>query len=201
MAGLAEKPLNDEERIEASLFELKQLSEQLGRVPTTSEYDNNLKRGFNRHTLSEKLNGTFSKICFDNLNYTYNTNVVYGRLYFDKMGNLCRSIVELTMSNFFFDNNIKFEKEIKYNDFCDKMSRYIADYKVYDKVNNMWYYVEYFGMYSLYSSSNKHVKKYTIKTKKKIKFLNKNYEIDKCIFIFPSTLKVKTLEEIFNKFL
>jgi len=62
-AGLIEKPLTDEERIEISIIELIKLSEELGKCPTVSEYESVIHKGFVRRVLEGKLHLKYNDIC------------------------------------------------------------------------------------------------------------------------------------------
>lgn len=124
-----------------------------------------------------------------------------GKICYDKLGQLCRSIAEKDISNYFIDNDIKFVKETPYSDIVvnnKKGNSRRFDWRIY--ISNQEYYVEYFGMYDR-SARGSIGKRYLNKTKKKIKDLYKAGVIDQCIFIFPKDLKTKSLHEIFGKYI
>ena len=124
-----------------------------------------------------------------------------GKIGYDKLGQLCKSIAEKDISNYFIDNNIKFMKEIPYSDIIvnnkEGNSRRL-DWTIF--INNNKYFVEYFGMYDR-NPRGSIGRKYSNKTKKKIKDLYKAGVNDNCIFIFPDDIKNKTLDEIFSKYI
>ena len=124
-------------------------------------------------------------------------NAGAGKICRDINGGLCKSKIEKEISDFFIIKNIKFDKEVKYSEIIETHTR-IFDWKIY--CNDRVYYIEYFGMYSRKPRGNID-KKYTLKTKKKIKDLYKSNNIGNCIFIFPNQIKNKSLEDIFKPYL
>jgi len=128
------------------------------------------------------------------------TNKGAGFISFDKNDNMCKSEVELKISNYLIDNDIEFEKETLYKNIIKKDVEWRFDWEIL--INNKKYYVEYFGMF--YNDANRYKKhnilrRYRRKTIKKIKALYKANKINDCIFIFPKDIKNKSLDEIFSK--
>lgn len=124
-----------------------------------------------------------------------------GKICYDKLGQLCKSIAEKDISNYFIDNDIKFVKETPYSDVIinnKEGNPRRFDWAIHP--NGKEYYVEYFGMYSR-DARGDIGRRYSNKTRKKIKDLYKAGIIDRCIFIFPNDLKTKTLDEIFSKYI
>jgi len=140
--------------------------------------------------------GSIKNVCnILNIDYDLYINIGgYGRKVYDNNGCVCKSIVERDITNYFINNNIKYEKEYKYNNLIDGDLRKF-DWKI--EINNKIYYVEYFGLYDR-NEHNKICKKYTQKAKKKIKDLYRYGYKDSCIFIFSNDLKYKTIDEIFK---
>lgn len=131
----------------------------------------------------------------------YYKGVGAGKICYDKLGQLCRSIPEKSISNYLIDNSIKFTKEIPYSDVITNSKK--NNPRRFDWVihlNGKRFYVEYFGMYDRNARGNIG-RKYSDKTRKKIKDLYKAGMIDNCIFIFPNDLKNKTLDEIFDEYI
>jgi len=63
LAGIAEIPLTDDERIKISINELIKVADKLNRCPTVAEYENIEHRGFGRRVLEEKLYIKYNDIC------------------------------------------------------------------------------------------------------------------------------------------
>lgn len=141
--------------------------------------------------------GSIENIC-NILNLEYNIESGgYGNICRDLKGCMCRSIAEQNITNFFINNNIKYEKETPYkNKIKDFNMNYRFDWTINIKQNE--YNVEYFGMYNAKSKS-KTIKNYVKKAKKKIKLLYKHELINQCIFIFPNDIKPKAEDGIKNK--
>lgn len=78
-AGLIEKPLTDEERIEISINELRQLSDNLNRCPSVEEYEKYKNKGFDRRTLERKLKMKYNDIC-RKYNDKYEIHFAYGEI-------------------------------------------------------------------------------------------------------------------------
>jgi hypothetical protein len=173
-----------------------ELFKKLKRIPYGNDF---LNSNISSMSTYNKYFGSIENVCkLLNIDYDlyYQGNSI-GKICFDKLGNMCKSISEMIISNYFIDNNIKFDKEPYYSEITNcKGKRF--DWKIY--IKNKIYYVEYFGLYDIYSN-NKIAKNYTKKVKKKIKILYKNDSIDKCIFIFPNDFKSKSLDEIFKSYL
>jgi hypothetical protein len=164
---------------------------ELKRVPTFYDLDKN--KNIASSTTYISYFHSLDNIC-KLLNIDYSGYVGCGRICYDILGNLCKSYLEADISNYFINNNIKFDKEPRYSEFIPNCKKKF-DWKIY--IGDQIYYVEYFGMYNKKSKS-KIVEKYVKRTKLKIKMLYKYKVIDKCIFIFPWDIKNKTLDEIFG---
>ncbi len=114
---------------------------------------------------------------------------------YDLNNNKCDSIPEKIISDWFIENGIKNEKYPRYKDYIEnEHPQKKFDWLIY--VNGEKYFVEYFGLWDN-KARNNYLHKYTKKAKKKIKLLYKNNLHHKTIFIFPSDLKNKTLDDIF----
>lgn len=167
------------------------LYKKLGYIPSYDDLDNS---GItcNGVTYNRRFGG-IKKTC-ELLNIEYNRFYGTGVVCYDNNGNLCNSAKEKDISNFFIKNNIKYIKEVGYNELI-KNDRRVFDWKVC--LNDKIYYVEYFGLYDINKNNNIIVNSYIKKARKKIKDLYKARVIDKCIFIFPYDLN--RLDEIFNR--
>lgn len=62
-AGLINKPLSNEDRIQISINELIKLANELNKCPTVSEYEFIIHEGFVRRVLERKLNLKYNDIC------------------------------------------------------------------------------------------------------------------------------------------
>lgn len=63
IAGLVNKPLTDEEKINITINELVKLANIIERCPTVYEFENIIHDGFERRTLERKLNLKYNSIC------------------------------------------------------------------------------------------------------------------------------------------
>ena len=115
---------------------------------------------------------------------------IYGRVCYSKNGDRCLSTGEKIITDFFIDNNIRYEKEVPYKNFVKTNIRYVADWKISDGVM-----VEYFGFIKS-SKTSKIVVSYLKKTKRKIFFCKKNNI--KLIPIYPNDVNLETLEKMFK---
>lgn len=108
----------------------------------------------------------------------------YGTVCYSKAGDMCYSIAEQIITNYFIDNGIEYIKEYEYSNIIPNLNLKIAmDWYIKNIV------VEYFGM-----TKNE---EYDQKTKMKQRICKENnVEI---ISIFPNDLKF--LDKIFNSFL
>jgi len=79
LAGIAEIPLSDEERIEISIKELIKLAHKLNKCPTVAEYDNLIHRGFGRRVLETKIKIKYNDICREYIPQ-YNLNSIHGEV-------------------------------------------------------------------------------------------------------------------------
>ena len=118
---------------------------------------------------------------------------------YDKNNNICDSLPEKIITNWFIDNDIKYIKHPYYKDYLknEKTMRKF-DWVIKNKNKNIL--VEYFGLWDVYRD-NEYLRVYTKKAKKKIKRLYKAGLINNCIFIFPSDLKNKKISDIFANIL
>jgi len=185
--------IKDEETLLAEFYDY---FKELGRIPYNNELNNCLKTASS--TTYCKYFGTIKNVC-DILNIDYELyykDLGYMRIYLDKKGEICRSLIEQCITNFLIDNNIKYEKETYYSELIGFMGKKRFDWKIY--IGNKIYYVEYFGLFSK-NPKRSIDKKYLQRTKYKIKKLYQYGHLDKCLFIFPNDIKTKSLEEIFLK--
>lgn len=199
LAGLIDRPLSKDEKDNNSINMLEKLAEILERIPTVFEYEKYLSNlelvCSTRRDLEKHLGMSYSDICskyLEEYEYNHNTIGIYCK---DNNGEMCRSTAELQITNFLIHNNIEYIKEYPYKNITnnDKDSRRM-DWKVV--VNNVDYYVEYFGMYR--HNTKKIGDRYRAKTHSKIEDLKKCGVLDRCIFIYPNDLRKKAISEIFN---
>ena len=107
------------------------------------------------------------------------------------------SVAEKIITDWLINNNINFECQPNYRDHVNNDETYRRfDWIVYDENSNKKY-VEYFGIWDKKHTENAYINRYVKSAKKKIKKLYKENMFLDCIFIFPSDLKNKKLEEIF----
>lgn len=169
----------------------KEFMNENNRLPTSRELNSISYKFLNRFKSIENI----CKIL--NINF-YDYTILNGNrsAIFNKRKELCKSIAEAKISNFFIDNNIDYVKEYPYANLIEG-DRRLFDWKI--KINNKNYFVEYFGMYNSKSEKNSFSGKYTKKTKKKMKDLYKNNYNEDTIYLFPIHLEKKELfEEFFN---
>jgi len=76
-AGLINKPLSDQERINISIEKLIEIANKLNRCPIVSEYENIKHEGFVRRVLEDKLKLKYNDICRKYISQ-YNINNVRG---------------------------------------------------------------------------------------------------------------------------
>ena len=122
---------------------------------------------------------------------------IFGKYVRDLNNDLCQSIAEKEITDYFILNNIPYEKEYKYDNLI-RGCRYVFDWKIKLGGNEM--YVEYCGLYDK-TSKLKSIQRYTLKVDEKIKILKLNNLYAKTIFIFPKEYKTKSLSEIFDKYI
>ena len=79
LAGIAEIPLTDEERIEISIKELIKLADKLNKCPTVVEYDTLTHRGFGRRVLETKVKIKYNDICRKYIPQ-YDLNSIHGEV-------------------------------------------------------------------------------------------------------------------------
>lgn len=169
---------------------------KLGHVPIGQEYiNNNLEGKWNYTNRFGSIKNVCDLLDIDFEKY-YKPNVA-GIICLDNNGDICRSIIEKDITNFYILNNLHYLKEYSYSNLI-KGDKRRFDWKL--EVNDEEYYVEYAGMYH---EDAKHSiqRKYTKKIKNKIETLVKHNLIDKCIFIYPDDIKNKSLKEIFDNIL
>jgi len=173
------------------------LFNKLNRIPYYNDIDN--CREIASTPTYIKYFGTIENVCkLLDIDYElFYKNAGAGKICFDSNNNLCKSLIEKDISNYFIFNNINFEKETKYNSYIDNCKKRF-DWKI--DVNDKFYLIEYFGMYDGKNRGSLG-RRYSKNVKKKIKLLYKNNLIDKCILIFPWDIKHKTLDEIFNPYI
>ncbi len=167
---------------------------KLGHIPIGQEYiNNNLEGKWNYTNRFSSIKNVCDLLNID-FNKYYKPNSA-GVTCLDNNGDLCRSIIEKDITNFFIVNKLFYIKEYSYGNLI-KGERKKFDWKVI--INNKEYYIEYAGMYS--DSPNHSIsRRYSNKIKNKIDILTKNNYIDKCIFIYPDNIKNNSLKEIFDK--
>lgn len=61
--GIIEEGLNEQERIEISIKELKEIANNLGRVPLLNEYEEMKNKGYSFTPLKAKINMTYTELC------------------------------------------------------------------------------------------------------------------------------------------
>jgi len=184
---------------EVMLDDFYNFFKELKGIPTFIDIDNNKNIASSGTYI--KYFGSIENVCkLLDINYDeFYRNVSVSKYCFDSLGNICRSYAERDITNYFIYKNIRFDKEPKYSEIIKNINnRKRFDWKIY--IGDKIYYVEYFGMFTN-QKNNKIVKRYVKKTRKKIKLLYKNNIIDKCILIFPSMTKNKTLDEIFKPYI
>jgi len=145
--------------------------------------------------------------CYQNRFGSWNkTLIAYGyepsdsnRKYYMDDGEVCASSYEFDISKWLHENNIVYDRNIKYIDIDSQYKgKMDCDYKI--NYNNKVWYVEMAGFLPRYNVPFKKFsaeeKNYFFKLKYKIKLLERN-EINYLI-IKPHHMKNKTLEEIFE---
>jgi len=177
------KDFSEEFLLESILKE----SEKLGRCITSTElskieYLPDISIYYNKF-------GSFTNACLLAGILPENTGI-YGHVCYSKNEDKCLSIGEKIITDYFIDNNIKYEKEVPYREFIKTKMNFIADWKIYE--NTM---VEYFGFTGNRKNSEV-VNKYIKKTRQKILFCKRNkIEI---ISIYPENVNLEFLDKTFK---
>ena len=177
------------------LDDFHKLFKDLGRLPYTNELS--IENNIANYSTYIKYFNSIRNVC-DILNIDYDLyykNNATGIICFDNNGDICRSLVERDITNYFISLGLRYDKEVYYSGIISYMGYKRMDWRLY--VEDMVYYIEYFGLYHR-SSKRRILKEYTRKAKYKIKKLYQHGYIDNCIFIFPNDIKTKTLDEIFG---
>lgn len=172
------------------LSEFSRLYKLLGYAPTLYDIDNYLD--ITSATFLYRFKSIYS--IYKILNIP-NSKKRFCNIYYDKMNNKCYSHAEFIIGNFLIDSGFKIVKDFQYINILEQDNR-LFDWKI-DFIDKE-YYVEYFGLYNLKETKNKIILNYIKKTRKKIRDLYKAGLINKCIFIFPSDLKTKSYEQLFE---
>lgn len=182
---------------EEMLRDFYDLFVKLKRIPYHNDMNNN--KSIASAGTYIRYFGSIENVCkILNIDYRkYFKGAGAGKICFDNNGDICKSLEECNITNFFIGNNIIYDKQPKYNELI-KGSRKLFDWKVF--VNNQWYYVEYAGMYSD-KPRGSIGRKYKERLEDKIESLRLNGHLSKCLFIYPDDVKTKTLKEIFEPFL
>ena len=177
-----------------------------------SEFERFIKENGRTPYLHEFNNSDYPSFwCYQNRFGSWNkTFIAYGykpnddnRKFYLEDGEICWSSYEFDISKWLKENNIKYERDVKYTDIdkFDYKGKMDCDYKIY--INDKIWYVEMAGYlprkglpFEKWSSQEKN---YFFKIRYKEKLLkrnNLNY-----LIIPPSWMKEKTLEEIFKDIL
>lgn len=173
-----------------------------------SEFERFIKENGRPPYLHEFNNSEYPSFwCYQNRFGSWNnTFIAYGyepndsnRKYILDDGEICASSYEFDISKWLKENNIKYERNIKYIDICNSYKgKMDCDYKIY--FNGKVWYVEMAGMLprkgTPFEKWSYDERIYFFKIKYKKKLLNKvnaNY-----LIIPPSHMKTKSLEEIFK---
>ena len=199
LAGIIEQPPSKEEKVNNSIYTLKELSKKLNRVPSVWEYEDVLfKQGdkiLNRRDVEKHLKLNYSEICSKYIKeYSY-INSMAGTMCKDNNGDMCRSIGESDITNFLIHNNIEYVKEYGYKNITgNTKDRRRMDWKIV--VDGVDYFIEYFGMYR--HNMNKLKTPYVKKAHSKIEDFKKFGVFEFSILIYPEDLKKNKISEIFN---
>ena len=94
LAGIAEIPLTDEERIEISIKELIKLADKLNKCPTVAEYDTLTHRGFGRRVLETKVKIKYNDICRKYIPQ-YDLNSIHGEVTKEDLTNELKRIYSI----------------------------------------------------------------------------------------------------------
>lgn len=184
------KPLDDN----ALLKIYRNLFDELGDLPSSVDF-----KARELPSYSTFLNrfGSIDNIC-DKLKIDINKYTrlgLMGKICTDKNGDICRSYKERDITNFLIDSRLLFEKEYLYSKIINTNKKYAFDWVI--KNNNNIYYVEYFGLYGK-NSKSKIVRNYNKRVDVKIKLIEENNILEKCILIFPEDYDKNSLEDIFE---
>ena len=110
-----------------------------GRTPTKDELG---RYSLPSYHIYVKRFGNYSNACKLS-GIPINTGIFNFKIQYSKNGDLCWSNMEKAITDFFIDNNIYFEKEIRYSSFCPKGD---TGYSRCDWILEDGTVVEYFGM-------------------------------------------------------
>lgn len=121
----------------------------------------------------------------------------FGKYVVDLNNELCQSVVEKEITDYFILNKIPYEKEYKYSNLIPDC-KYIFDWRI--EIGGKYFYVEYCGLYDE-NAKLESIKKYTNKVQCKIKTLKENNLYDNSIFIFPKDYNGKSVAEIFETYI
>jgi hypothetical protein len=152
---------------------------ELGRVPYSYEINNN--KNMCTHPTYLIHFESIENVC-NLLNIDYKKHYIPNlyQVYFDKIGEPCRSRGEVTITNWLIDNNIKYTKEFPYKHVTFDIDHRRFDWMV--EINSIQYYIEFAGLYGsgLFN--------YDEKTERKIKDLISLGVYDRCLFIYPKDI-------------
>lgn len=178
------------------LAEARKRFEECGKLPPEKDDGTGIK------TMASyrKYFGSLTEICKRiGLDYSKveKANGAFGTLCVDAAGNICNSIIEMQIDNFFINEQISFRKEVPYSEIIPGC-RFIFDWAI--EWRGRTWYVEYFGLYDA-ESGNSMIKKYTQKADNKMETLRKSGKQENCFFIFPADVANKSTSEIFAQIL
>lgn len=184
-----------ERKDEDLLCDFYNLFFKLGHIPVGREFlENNIE---GKWIYLKRFNSIQNVCKILNIDYEkYYKPISAGMICLDDNKEICKSIIEKDISNFFILNNLNFIKEYKYKNLI-KCDRRKFDWMVV--VNNKQYYIEYAGMYKE-NEGQQSLRKYNKRICKKIEDLKQHGYLFQCLFIYPSDIKNKSLKEIFDNF-
>lgn len=156
---------------EEMLADYEKLYCELGRLPNNFDLQN-CEYTASYQTYRDKFGSLMNVWHLLELPYDVNQDISAGFVYLNKRNEICRSNVELQISNILINSKINYVSEMKYSDLDNslnkkwKMDWYLSDNDIY---------VEYFGMYKeTHLKRNTRIGKYSRKVKKKIEYCKKN---------------------------
>ncbi len=154
--------------------EFHRFVEQNGRVPSVHEFNNSEYPSF---WCYQQRFGSWNKAV---INYGYEINDSNVKTTLED-GEICASSYELKISNWLKNNNIKYDRNIKYKDFVDSYKgKMDCDYKIY--YNDKIYFIEMAGFINKKKNKSDIEKRYLIRLSEKEELLKKskvNYKIIK----------------------
>ena len=172
---------------EQLLEDLENAIKDKGRTPMINEFtewglasESTYRRYFGT------LNNVYELMGMERNNYLQPINKEKA-LYKDKAGNWCLSLSEVKISNFLFDQNVIFEKEVYYHTIMpiEECHNKRFDWKIGNK------YIEFFGL--------THYHNYDDKTSEKIR-LCKKYNVN-LLSLYPNDLLSEKWKDKIKKFL